>query len=205
MTSINPSPIYCPGCKMGMIVDVPGPNRCPTCGWVGDVYTFQPAEIRGESAELALPDDATCIHHPRKKATAVCAGTGDYICSLCSVDVSGQTYSAQYLDAGGKAKAAKAFDRALKRPDSHARSYLLFPFIPYVNFLVIPFAFIWLPHGFILVGRARRLRREDPVYARLVSPLRLGVITAFLIIYSVSWIVGIVALTVFLTNKSYRF
>jgi hypothetical protein len=203
MTSIAVTPVYCPGCNKGMLIDVQGANRC-ACGWIGEMYTFQPTQMRGESAEFALPDDATCIHHPRKKATATCAGTGDYICSLCAVDVSGQTYSAQYLDAGGKAKAAKAFERTMKRPDSLARLYLLFPFIPYLNFAALPFAFIWLPHGFILVSRARRLRRDDPVYSRLIGPMRLTLISALLILYSVAWIIGVVSLIFFLSNKSFR-
>jgi hypothetical protein len=192
MTALPAVPVYCPGCKTGVMVDVPGMNRCPTCGWTGQIYTFRPTAIGAESAELALPDDATCIHHPRKKATAVCAGTGDYICSLCTVDLHGQTYSAQYLEGGGKEKAAKAFDRKLDRPDSKALLYLGLLIVPYINVGVVLLGFFLVPHGFILLARARRKRREDPVFHKLVSPTRLVVITILTAIYAVGWIVLVV-------------
>ena len=48
------TPIYCPGCKTGMLIDVQGLNRCARCGWVGEVYTFQPTQMHGEPAEVAL-------------------------------------------------------------------------------------------------------------------------------------------------------
>jgi hypothetical protein len=197
--------VYCPGCKTGLTTDVPGMNRCPTCGWTGEFYMFQPATLSIESAELALPDDATCIHHPRKKATAVCAGTGDYICSLCKVDLHGQTYSAQYLEAGGKEKAAKAFDRKLDRPDSKAALYLALPLIPYLNFGAALFGFILLPHGFILLARARRLRREDPIYFQLISPLRLAVLTILMAIYSLAWFGGVFFLIYTLAARHGRY
>ena len=104
-------PFSCPGCSN--ILDTVGQVRlrCPICKWVGDVYLFTPKVLDIEPAKLALPDDAACLHHPRKKAVAVCAGTGDYICSLCAVELNGQTYSANYLEGAGKQLAGSAFDR----------------------------------------------------------------------------------------------
>ena len=84
----------CPGCTRTLATAEQGSTSCPECGWHGEVYRFVPMAVQINAAETALPDEATCIHHPSKKATAVCAGSGDYICSLCAIDVEGQTYSA---------------------------------------------------------------------------------------------------------------
>ena len=206
MTALYPAAhVYCPGCRTALTTDQSGLNRCPTCGWAGEIYLFHPAAMSTDSAQLALPDDATCIHHPRKRATAVCAGTGDYICSLCSVDLNGKTYSAQYLEAGGKEKASKAFDRKLDRPDSKAVLYLALPLIPYVNLVALAFGFILFPHGFVLLARARRLRHEDPVYFQLISPLRLGVITILMAFYSVGWFAGVVAIVYAIASRHARY
>jgi hypothetical protein len=196
MAAIPVQQFPCPGCGSFLSAPDRGRIRCPNCSWSGEIYGFSPAPLDVRSAELALPNDATCIHHPTKKAVAVCAGTGDYICSLCAVQLDGETYSADYLSAAGKEKANKAFLRTLPRPDGRARLYLLLPFIPYVNLAAIPFAFIWLPHGFVLCGRCARLRRQDPLFARLIGPARLVVLRVLLGIYSLLWLIGVAALVI---------
>src|SRR4051812_44560983 len=113
----------CPGCSVRLTPETSGATRCPHCKWRGDAYLFAPKPLDVSQAEMALPEDAACLHHPRKKATAVCAGTGDYICALCAVEIEGQTFSAAFLDKGGKEKAKKAFDRTLPRPDRHVYTY----------------------------------------------------------------------------------
>src|SRR5262245_48239980 len=83
------SQFICPGCAA---VLQPGPEvhvLCPACQWTGQAYLFQPVATRVDLAETALPDDAVCAHHPGKRAVAVCAGTGDFICALCAIDVGG--------------------------------------------------------------------------------------------------------------------
>ena len=102
-------------------------------------------------------------------ATAVCAGTGDYICNLCAVELNGKTYSAEYLNHGGKDHVAKAFDRVLERPDGRIYLYLILNFIPYVNGFIAVFAFLWLPHAFYLYFKALRMRRESEIFARIMS------------------------------------
>src|SRR5580658_2840979 len=93
----------CPRCGLALAADKPAQPSiaCTRCNWTGEAYHFWrlPADVT--SAEAALPEDAVCIHHPRKKAVAVCAGTGDYVCSLCAIELNGQTYSAEYLNGPG--------------------------------------------------------------------------------------------------------
>src|SRR5207248_2157926 len=108
--------VVCPSCSREFQGPFLGSQACAFCGWIGEVYVFDPLPSTLDRAEQALPEDSVCMHHPSKKATAICAGTGDYICALCAVDLNGQTYSASYLGNAGKEKVGTAFDRYLERP-----------------------------------------------------------------------------------------
>ncbi len=191
----------CPSCRNELAPTTSGPVRCPSCDWRGEADLFSAKHLAVDAAETALPEDAVCVHHPRKRATAVCAGTGDYICSLCSVELNGETYGANYLAAGGKDKAAKAFDRNLPRPDNYITTYLILIFVPYVNVVMIPFAFIWIPHAFILYARSLRMRRENPLFARLMGRWRVITIPILLCIVSALWIAGVTALIYFIMDE----
>lgn len=193
----------CPGCGALLATTAPGATLCPRCNWTGEVYHFNPRQITADSAEAALPEDATCMHHPSKKATAVCAGTGDYICSLCAVDIEGQTFSAEYLNSAGNKKARKAFNRMLPRPDKFVYTYLIFLFVPYVNFILIPFAFLWIPHGFILYRRALKMRDEDPLFARLMSRWDVVAIPLLLTLVAIGWVIGAVAIGMAISESRY--
>jgi hypothetical protein len=185
----------CPSCNARLTPPGQGLIKCPGCAWTGEVYLFRARPVTVDAGEAALPEDAACIHHPRKRATAVCAGTGDYICALCAVEIGGQTFGAAYLAAGGKDKAAQAFDRTIPRPDNQIATYLICLFVPYVNFILIPFAFIWIPHAFFLYFKALRLRRENPLFARLMSRSRVILLPILLGIVSALWAIGVIALT----------
>ena len=118
-----------------------------------------------ERPEDALPSDAVCVHHPAKRAVALCEGSGDYICALCRVDVDGESFSAQFLERAGKGKLKKAFGRHLERPDRIIRTAVILLFIPGFNVLML-IAWPWLIFKYF---RMMRQRREDPVYRRLVG------------------------------------
>ncbi|HEV7301139.1 MAG TPA: hypothetical protein VGN72_17365 [Tepidisphaeraceae bacterium] len=185
------SSVLCPACRWPFVAGIAGPVACGHCNWRGEAYEFPVKRLQVMTAESALPEDSVCAHHPRKRATAVCAGTGDYICALCAVEIDGQTYGAEYLAAGGKEKAAKAFDRTLPRPDNHVYTYLICLFIPYVNVVMIPFAFIWVPHAVVLYFRALRMRRENPLFARLMGRGRVIMMPVLLTIVSALWLLGV--------------
>ena len=177
---------------------------CPRCSWLGDVYSFSPRLLEVEEAVAALPEDATCLHHPRKKAVAVCAGTGDYVCALCAIELNGQTFSAEYLNGAGKDMAGKAFDRTLPRPDSQILLYMLLCFVPYVNIIFLAFAFIWIPHAVYLYFKLFRLRRENEVLRRVVGRGRIITIGILLGLFSLGWIAGAISLVVLVLNKYNR-
>jgi len=178
------STFICPKCNTEQVPDDgPAQDRetiCVNCNWHGNVELFFPLPLSVEQAEEALPDDAACAHHPDKRAVATCAGTGDYVCSLCTVDLDGETYSAQYLAASGKKISSKRFDRYLKRPDSEVQLFLLLCFVPGVNYLWWPASPIWIPMALFRIAKAFRLRKEDPLYAKVVSRTSLVVTSVVL-------------------------
>jgi hypothetical protein len=193
--------ITCPGCNASLDLVLRGRVRCSRCQWVGDTYSFNPRVLEVQESVGALPEEATCIHHPRKKAVAVCAGTGDYVCALCAIELNGQTYSAEYLNTAGKTLALSAFDRTLPRPDSQIMLYLLCCFIPYVNVIFLAFAFIWLPHAVFLYLKLLRARRENEILRRVVGTGRVIAIPILLGIFTLAWIGGIVAIAITLMNR----
>jgi hypothetical protein len=184
----------CPFCGRQIDAAGDGATRCLSCGWRGEIYFFNPLPIQVEHSEQALAEDATCLHHPTKKAVAVCAGTGDYICALCAVELNGETFSAAYLNTTGKdqtSKASKAFARYLDRPDSLIISLIVACFIPYVNFIFAPTSIFWIPYAFYLYAKALRMRRTDPIFRRVMGMGRVITIPILLGLLSLGWIVGL--------------
>ena len=153
----------CPRCGRNLLPEAEGATSCPSCRWHGEAYLCNPVAVEIEAAKAVLPDDAACVHHPTKQAVAVCAGSGDYVCSLCAVPLDGETYSAQYLSKGGKKKAEKAFERRLARPDRELSLCLV------LCLLVVFAAPICLPLAIRSLVRMIRQRRTDPVYRRIVG------------------------------------
>jgi hypothetical protein len=134
--------------------------QCRFCNWAGRVYHFEPPPRRSERPEVAMADDATCANHPSKKAVSICEGTGNYICSLCAVDIDGKTYSVQFLDKQGRqhiAKLANELEQTQKRPD---RVYLLMialSLIPLVGLVTIPWAVVAYVQTMLRMQRDRYL------------------------------------------------
>lgn len=177
----------CPGCSAELRAIAEDRTRCPSCGWRGKVFLFHPVDLGVREAEEALPDDATCANHPAKRAEAVCEGTGDYICALCAVELNGRTYSAQYLNRGGKEVLGSAFQRRLPRPDREASMYLVLGLLFYI------FSIVLVPVGFYKCLRAFSLRKKDPLYREMVPAWRLTVLAVIGGLLVVGMIVGVLA------------
>ncbi|MCC8190229.1 MAG: hypothetical protein LIP77_06265, partial [Planctomycetes bacterium] len=137
-----------------------------------------PEEAPAEPAGLA---DAVCAHHPGKKAVAVCAGTGDFICSLCRVSLEGKDYSVQYLDHGGPEVADAFFAPRLPRPDRVL--LLLLVLSPVLSLAAVLLSLPWLI-------KAMNLRRSHPLFAQVVAPWRVW------LPFAVTVVVAAVGLTV---------
>ena len=162
----NPHPDICPECHAAGLMesDAAGEVFCGNCRRVLLRRDFRPPPP-DDRPEEALPDMAVCAHHPAKRAVAVCAGTGDFICSLCRVDHNGKIYSLQYLDGGGRELPDLAFERYLDRPDRSAFGYLC------ASLLFCPFLLPAVYYGV----RASRLARRDGLFADLAGRTRIAV------------------------------
>lgn len=155
--------LRCPRCDVQLEIASGTYARCPECQQLLHAQRFNPPPKVDQAARPAMPDDAVCVHHPGKQAVHVCAGSGDYICQLCSVEIEGETYSAQYLEAGGQKLLSEAFDRTLPRPDRAVIFYLL---------LCVPFFYLaplLLPLALYNFYRMFRLRATMRLYRQLVG------------------------------------
>lgn len=168
--------IICPKCDAYLGLPIGSPTQCPRCAIELEAHRFDPAPIRDEQATVAMPEDATCAHHPDKQAVDICAGSGDYICRLCSVEIGGETYSAHYLDAGGQKKLTQAFDRRLPRPDRAAVLCLMACFLFSIG------APLLVPLAFYNYYRMFRLRATVPLYREMVGPGRVAALTLVMLV-----------------------
>jgi hypothetical protein len=179
----------CPKCSERLFVESSGPATCPDCGWSGEAYLLKALKERVEPAPDALPEKAVCAHHPTKQAWAVCAGTGDYICSLCAVEVGGRIYGAGYLDRAGRETLEKTYSRHLARPDATVVYLLL------ASFLIFFLAPALLPFAAVRYYQAVKLRGSDPIYRRVFTVPDMiikGLLLLALILFTALIIIGIV-------------
>jgi len=178
----------CPSCHERLFMENSGPTICPRCGWRGEAYIMRALREKVESANDAAMNQAVCAFHPTKQAMAVCAGSGDYICSLCAVEMDGEVYSAGYLSRGGKKKLTKTFSRRLNRPDREMTVYLL---LTLIFFFLAP---VMIPLAIHRYFRALKLRKTDELFARMFSNLEAFVWGIILAVMTVLYTLGAIAL-----------
>lgn len=156
----------CPNCRGVLEAPVDTAHvRCAICNWVGEVYLFAPAEPVLEAPVEAMPEEATCAHHPGKRAVDVCAGTGDYICSLCAIEIAGRVYSAEYINRAGADLIGQHLQRTLPRPDRMVSLVVLLMLVPcfwWVAWALV----IWAA---VLYVRMIRQYRTDALYQRVIG------------------------------------
>ena len=157
-----PGHTACPRCHHSVDESQPGPwLECVSCGWSGRVRWFAPVEEEATVGEAATPDDATCAHHPGRKAEAVCAGSGAYLCPLCTVRLQGRVFDVEYVEAGGVTDLEKAMQRELPRPD---RSAILLTYLPLLFSCIGPI--LWIA-ALVYGAKHLRLRKQDPLYRQV--------------------------------------
>ena len=130
---------------------------------------FNPILFQAERVEAATDEHAVCAHHPEHSAVAMCAGTGNYICTLCAVEINDNTYSVQFLDSpAGRSLVSQRFTSTLPRPDRIVWQMLACLLILPITALMFFLFFIWVPIGLVNWFRALRLRRRSTLYRRIV-------------------------------------
>lgn len=97
--------VACPVCRNALPTEtwnLSYETYCPSCRTpitaVVFPALFRPAE--GAPAELAVEGaEATCFYHATKKAAAACDHCGRFLCSLCHVEMLGQNWCPNCLEA----------------------------------------------------------------------------------------------------------
>lgn len=179
-TTVTPA---CPRCAERLNPDSGPAVLCGRCGWRGRAFVFRPLPPLVHHPQRALPDDAVCLHHPDKRAVSVCAGTGDYICALCAVELDGQTYSAAFLGGAGRDVWRRATDRYLPRPDRLLGLYALVSLLCLTAPFLLPFAV----YGYY---RVFRVRRDSELHRRVIGPPQVAWATVYLLLVAAFGVFG---------------
>jgi len=188
--------VICPQCSFESD-SIAGELITCGCGSQHRAMVFMPTPIKSEGrAQVAINDDVTCIHHPSKKAVAVCDGTGDYICSLCAVTVGNQTFSADYLSKHKQTSTLNAHNNTLPRPDR------MVTLLIFLGLLTGSCTFgIGILVCFVIAiaqyNKHRKLLKTNPLYWQIITPLRSILLTAIMIIWPLSVISLITLLVIF--------
>lgn len=135
-------------------------------------------------------DHAICATHPTKRAIATCAGSGDYICSLCRVRIDGKDYSVHYVDRAVNDKKSPLVINTLNRPDRMVRNMLI------LSVFLFPLSLVFFVISFLNVNKVNQLRVENPLFAEVVSP-RYRFQWALNGVIAVSTVVGTAAFFIF--------
>lgn len=99
--------ISCGKCGATMAAGRPGSRQsviCSACGAKLRVDIF-PAYFRGmgpaqKGESLESEGEASCFYHSGKKAAAICAECGRFLCSLCEVGIADRTICPDCLEKG---------------------------------------------------------------------------------------------------------
>ncbi len=196
----KPPQVRCPRRKCtGFFSDQTNPARCDTCGKQSNIFTFTPVPMLRLPLRPAGEGDAACAYHPQRKAQTICVATGNYICPLCTVEIAGKAFSAQYLGSpAGEAFSETSNARRLPRPDSMIVNWLVSLFVPpffYISWYATP---VMLPLSIIWYFKARRLRRENALAREVISRARMTVLPILLVVFGLFLAFMILALVMLL-------
>ncbi|MFC1462989.1 B-box zinc finger protein [Verrucomicrobiota bacterium] len=126
--------VSCPRCRVALpweSYNTPGFVPCPSCG--AEIYAavFRAASEgakKGATGDALLDDaDASCFHHPSKKAVVVCEMCGRFLCSLCSIKLGGQDLCAACISAAKKKGKLGKLENRRTLYDEAALALALFP------------------------------------------------------------------------------
>jgi hypothetical protein len=127
--------VVCPNCNSALPDWLLRTSRidtlCPACFKHISVDLF-PALFRTrdvlETGTLTASDgEATCFEHPAKRAVAVCTQCGRFLCSLCEVDLHGETWCPACLESGKSKTKLTSLETHRTLYDSIALALALLP------------------------------------------------------------------------------
>jgi hypothetical protein len=164
--------LNCPKCFSLLperLLNLPEFESCPNCrtSIQAEVFPslFRPIE-KGPAGEAILTDqEASCFHHPEKRAVVVCTACGRFLCSLCDCELHGLHYCPGCLETGKTKGKIKSLQTGRTRYDSIALALALYPI------LTVYFTLICAPIALFLVVRHWNTPRgpTNPTRARLIT------------------------------------
>lgn len=129
-------PLACPKCRAelpGQLAELAGLQSCPACATGLEITAFpalERAPVAGATGELVVVDgEASCFHHPNKRAVVPCSACGRFLCALCDVAVEDHHYCAGCLEKGARQGTIRALERSRTRYDNIALSLVTVPFL----------------------------------------------------------------------------
>lgn len=99
--------------------------------------------------------------HPQWRAVGTCAGSGDYVCDLCKIDLDDKTYSAGYLSGAGNELLMKKYKNLVRRADREfaLAAIISLPFCTGFSLFIV---------SVIYYFEMKRISKDGPVAERLV-------------------------------------
>lgn len=127
-------PLACPKCRAtlpGTPAELARLHRCPACAVQLEITAFpalQRAPVAGSTGDLVITDgEASCFHHPQKRAVVPCAACGRFLCALCDIEVANQHFCAGCFESGAARGSIPALERSRTRYDNIALSLVTLP------------------------------------------------------------------------------
>ena len=109
MARVHSPAISCTKCKEALpweMFNTPRHAECPSCGARTYAAVFPAASEGPKKGRVgdALLDgaEASCFHHPAKKAVVACEMCGRFLCSLCDIELREQHLCSACISSGKK-------------------------------------------------------------------------------------------------------
>ncbi|MGC8560322.1 MAG: hypothetical protein ACP5O1_06540 [Phycisphaerae bacterium] len=163
------------------------------------ILDFAPPPEAGEKADNLTDHYAPCTQHPDRPSTAICRGSGNYICPACTVMIDGEPWSSAYLQTPAGQQLLKAkYISVLPRPDRNIPvlfiCLILFP----LTLIMLITSIIWVPYLAVQLVAMIRLRRRSWIYRALAPRSLLIAITVGMGVWMV---LGIIAYRIILLSR----
>jgi hypothetical protein len=185
--------IRCSGCGFPLsndILEARNFRPCRFCGSEISVAVF-PAMFAPPTAPTAAEmaagvGDATCFYHSSKRAAAPCSQCGRFLCALCSIELSDETWCPECIEAGRSRKRVVNLENQRSLYDSMALALATWPaLLVYPSLVAAPAAIFF---SVFYWKRPSGITRKHPKI-RFVLAITLALIQVALWIVLITFIV----------------
>jgi hypothetical protein len=146
--------IRCTGCGFPLsndILEAGAARNFASCRFCGSEVMalvfpamFMPPSMPTAAEMAASVGDATCFYHASKRAVAPCSRCGRFVCALCKVELSGETWCPECIEAGRTRKRVVNLENQRTLYDSIALALSTWPMLfLYPSLVAAPAALIF--------------------------------------------------------------